>query len=437
MTSIARLSRLAALLLAPAALLAPSTHAAIINVSFQGVIVENAGGACTTFEADNGSTYILSTLGAFSAGDRVHVTGSYNDQQVGICFNTGGPTINVTSIQPAFAGVGTLVTINEKSRLTTDDGRVFVVQNGGAARASRVYVQGIVTIPSARGNPVITSNVIGPAFSEFGRIISLTPGNLRFKADSGGIYSLDRPGSLAGVVEGDAIFVEGIRGSIGPGGVTPITAVTARPAFHASGRVASTPAGNVLDPDTLILPDRYTASALAPFPAGAKVYLRGRSADDYDYGEAKPAHNVRLSAAGASYSTVGVLNTANNTLFSLSDGSTIHLEYNGNPLYTPSGSLAYVAGEISAQSPGSVTLSHNEVRIGIDAEGFLVNGFGCTPIIVFDNGGYVFPKYNAPYPVGEHVRVVGGITFDLPCADEVGLVDNSIVSTPAPCINCE
>jgi len=33
--------------------------------------------------------------------------------------------------------------------------------------------------------------------------------------------------------------------------------------------------------------------------------------------------------------------------------------------------------------------------------------------------------------------VIGGITFDVPCTDENGLVDNSIVATPPPCIDCE
>ena len=38
--------------------------------------------------------------------------------------------------------------------------------------------------------------------------------------------------------------------------------------------------GGGFAPDTLILSDQYTASAITGTPVGTKVYLRGRSADD-------------------------------------------------------------------------------------------------------------------------------------------------------------
>lgn len=414
-----------------------SASAAIINVSTQGVILTHISGACDYLAGDDGKTYFLSSMGGFTSGDRIHVTGSYNDNSAGFCFNMGGAQLNVTAVKPAFAGVGTVAIGVDRARLVTDDGRSFTLPNSGGFRnGARVYVEGIVQT-GARTGPAITNNVIGAAFSDFGRLTNSTRGSLRFKSDAGVVYSMDRPGSLGDVLAGEYIFVEGIRGKADGSGVIPLTSVTSRSAFHASGRVVAAGTGVAFQPDTLILDNRFTASALAGFPVGSKVYLRGRNADDYDYGEVKPAYNVRLSRASASYTGVGFIDTNAKVMVNLADGNIVHLENIGDPIFNPNGSFVYVAGAISAQSPGSVTLVNNETRIGVDLEGYLVNGFGCTPIIRFDLGGYLFPKYNVPYAVGEHVRVIGGITFDVPCTDENGLVDNSIVATPPPCINCE
>lgn len=416
---------------------AASTRATIVNVSTQGVILTDVSGICEYFASDDGKTYFLNSTGGFTSGDRVYVTGSYDDTSSGFCFNFGGPRVTVTAVKPAFAGVGTLAIATDRVRLLTDDGRSFTLPNSGGFRTgARVYVEGIVQT-GARTGPAIVNNVIGNAFSDFGRLTDTTPGSLRFKSDAGVVYSLDRTGSVGGVLPGEYVFVEGIRGKIDGNGVIPLTSVTARPAFHASGRVVAAGSGVAFQPDTLILDNRFTASALAGFPVGSKVYLRGRNADDYDYGEAKPAFNVRLSRASASYTGVGFIDTNAKVMINLTDGNIVHLENIGDPIFNPNGSFVYVAGAISAQSPGSVTLVNNETRIGVDAEGFLVDGFGCTPIIQFDGGGYLFPKYNAPYHVGDHVRVIGGITFEVPCTDENGLVDNSIVATPPPCIDCE
>ncbi len=62
-------------------------------------------------------------------------------------------------------------------------------------------------------------------------------------------------------------------------------------------------------------------------------------------------------------------------------------------------------------------------------------GFGCTPIIRFDGGGYIFPRNTGGLPLNEHVRVVGGVSFENPCMDTDALVDNTIVAVP--CNNCE
>lgn len=425
---------IALMLIATLPAIAPySAIAATINVSLQGVLVQDVTGGCITFEGDDGATYFLSTLGGFAAGDRVHVTGSYNDTQAGVCFNTAAFQITVTQLRPTFAGVGTISVVGEKTRLVTDDGRTFVLQNTGGFRSgARAYAQGTVT--ASRTTWVLSGNTIGPAFSEFGRITSLAPGALRFTSESGAVYSLDRPGSINGVFEGDAVFVEGIRGRLGAGGVTPLTSVTARPAFHASGRIAQ---GGGFAPDTLILGDQYTASAIAGTPVGTKVYLRGRSADDYDFGEFKPVRNIRLSRADISYTALGILDTASRTVTNYLDNTVIHLEHIGNPFLNPSGSLVYIAGAVASEGFNTVTLSHNEVRIGIIQEGVLLNGFGCTPIIRFDNGGYIFPKNNGGLPVNTRVRVTGGFTFQVPCNDEYGMVDNTIEASPNQCPNCE
>lgn len=408
----------------------------IVSVSLQGVLVEDSTGLCTTFEGDDGFTYILSTMGTYTSGDRIHVTGSYDEDILGTCFTVAGPFITVTEIRPAFAGIGTLVVINGKLHLESEDGRLFRVQNlGGYGEGTDVYVQG--TVIETRGLPLITGNVIGPAFASFGRIAAFTSAGVRFVAESGGLYLLDRPGSLVGTIEGDFIYVEGIVATESDTREIAITSVTARPAFEASGIVVAVPGGVALDPETLInFGQTYSADALAGFAAGTKVYVRGRSTDDYDYGEVKPVRNVRKSRAGMSYSGVGTLDVASGTM-SVEDGTVVHLEHLGNGWFHPDGSLIYVAGEIEWAGSGSVTLGHNQVKVGLSREGVIFNGFGCTPIIVFDEGGYIFPRNNDGLPIGEHVRVVGGVTLDVPCSDFAGLVDNTIEVTPFPCINCE
>lgn len=425
--------------LAPAAMLiasaAPTAHAAIVNVAQQGVLATTPYG-CVFFVGDDGQRYALSTLGGFSAGDRIFVQGSYNTQQAQVCFGTGGPLITATAVRAAFAGTGTLIRVGNQTQLQAPDGRIFQVQNLGSSRAgANVYVQGQVnTLVSP---PRIESNVIGAAFSGFGRLTNTTAGSLRFRSDSGVNYALDRLGSQPDALVGDYCFVEGIVGKTA-GGVTALNSVTARPAFHAKGTVISNAGGKALEADTLLFSNPVTAAALAPFSVGQKVYLYGRSADDYDYAEVKLANNIRQSTAGAAFAATGFLNTSTKTLINEDDGTIINLESVGSPIWNPNGSYAYVAGAILSTGPGSVTLRNNEVRIGWVGEGFLVNGFGCTPIVAFDGGGYLFPKNIDIYNVGDHVRVRGGITFDLPCEDFQGLVDNSIIFTdPNQCPLCQ
>lgn len=406
-------------------------QAATVPISIQGVIVQNISGICNTFEADDGNTYMLSSQGTFSAGDRVHVNGSYDDTMVSWCFNTGGPYINVSSILPAFAGIGTITSTAFGIRLVTDDGRTFILQNTGAFRAgTQVYVQGYVTTPS-RTVAMINDNVIGPAYSGFGRITDIDPANIRFTSETGQVYSLDRFGSVPiyTLLLGDYVYVEGIR-SRSLSGPIPLSSVTARPAFNASGRVVASGSGVAFDPDTMILAPQFTASALAGNAVGSKVYLRGRSVDDYDFGETKIANNIRLSRVGASYTAVGYLDTATKTMINLDDGTLVHLEYTGHPLFNPSGSIVYVAGPIAAEGSGSVTLSHNQTRVGIIAVGYVINGDTCTPIVYTAQGARLFPRNMGSFGFMDHVRIVGGGTFESPCIDEGGVVDNTIAFEP-------
>lgn len=411
--------------------------AAIVPVSTQGVIVQQSGGGCNTFEADNGLTYLLDTQGSFVAGDRVQVDGSYDDTTVGWCGNTGGPRITNMTIRPAFAGVGTLVTAPGGVRLQTDDGRLFALQNGGGSRAgTAVYVQG--TVDTSARVPTIINNVIGPSFSGFGRITDIDPAHIRFTAESGQVYSMDRFGSVPvyTTIVGDYVFVEGIRAKV-INGVIPLTSVTARPAFNASGRVVATSSGVAFDADTLIFAPQYTASALTGQPVGAKVYLRGRNADDYDFGEPRTANDIRLSRASASYTAVGYLDRATKTVINLDDGALVHLEWPGDPLFHPNGSIVYVAGPIASQGPGTVTLSHNQARPGVIATGWITSGVTCSPIVLTQQNARIFPKNNGGFPFLTHVRIVGGLTFDSPCYDESSVVDNTIVATPWTCPDCE
>ena len=403
---------------------------AIVPVSTQGVLVQQSGGACITFEADNGQTYLLDSQGSFVAGDRIQVDGSYDDTTVGWCGNTGGPRIGNLTIKPAFAGVGTLVSTAFGIRLQTDDGRLFALQNSGGSRAgTAVYVQG--TVDTAARTPTIINNVIGPSFSGFGRITDIDPANIRFTAESGQVYSLDRFGSVPiyTTIVGDYVFVEGIRGKA-INGVIPLTSVTARPAFNASGRVVATSSGVAFDADTLIFAPQYTASALTGQAVGSKVYLRGRNADDYDFGEARTANNIRLSRVGASYTAVGYLDRATKTVINLDDGTLVNLEWPGDPLFHPNGSIVYVAGPIASQGPGTVTLSHNQARPGVIAVGRIINGVTCSPIVLTQQNARIFPKNNGGFPFLTNVRIVGGLTFDSPCFDESSVVDNTIAIEP-------
>ncbi len=407
-----------------------------VNVSMQGVIVTRMGGQCTVFEGDDGAQYFLSTQGNFTAGDRVHVAGSYDPFQAGTCVNIAAPLIQVTTIAPAFAGVGTITNVSGTIRLVTDDGRTFGLTATGPYRAgTRVYVQGPVNAGS-RTVPIISNSVIGTAFSGFGRITTIAPGNLRFTAENGQVFTMDRPGSIPNAIEGDYIYVEAIRSKTDTG-VPALSSVTSRPAFQSIGTVVATPNGNAFKAGTVFFSDEFTASAIAGYPVGTTLYVRGRSADDYDFNEVKPPNDIRLSRADLAFSVVGTLNTAAKTVTSVTNGTVVHVQYTGNPVWNPSGSLVYAAGTIDTQGPGSVTLYHNEVRLGINLEGTLLNGFGCTPIIRFDGGGYIFAKNNGSLPINTHVRVIGGYTADDPCNDEDGLIDNTIVVTPAPCPNCE
>lgn len=417
---------------------AAAAVAAIVPVSTQGVIVANISGICNTFEADDGRTFILSTQGGFTAGDRVQVDGSYDDTTASLCFNTGGPFINVSTIRPAFAGVGTIVLINGQPRLQTADGRLYALQNTGGFRAgSPVYVQGTVTSP-IRAFPLINNTVIGPAFSDFGRITDITPGNIRFTSEAGLVYSLDRFGSVPTftTLVGDYVFVEGIRAKA-INGVIPLTSVTARPAFNASGRVVATPGGLAFEADTLLLAPQFTAAALGGFNPGDKVYLRGRLPDDYDFGEPKLANTIRLSRAGLSYTALGFLDIPTKTVINIDDGTIINIEFVGHPLFNPNGSLVYIAGPIAAQGPSSVTLSHNQTRVGIIAEGLVDSGDFCAPIVRTPTGGQLFPRNIAPFGFGSYVRVRGGLTFEVPCIDEAGLIDNTVEAADPGCINCE
>jgi len=417
-------------------LAASISSAAIVKVALQGVLVRSLDQSCVSFQGDDGVFYVLSSLGGFVAGDRVHVQGSYNTQMASICSGNGGPFISVTAVSPAFAGIGTLIRVGNQTRLQAPDGRVFQVQNlGGFAAGAQVYAEGIVTTNVSP--PRISNNVIGRPFSGFGRLTNTTAGTLRFRSDAGVNYSLDRIGSNPYALVGDYVFVEGIAGNPS-GGITPLSSVTSRPAYSEMGEVVSAPWGAGFVADTEIFGATYSAAGLSSFQIGNKVYVRGRGADDYDYQEVKGNNDLRQSVVSTRYVGYGTLNSITKTVVDDVSGVLINLEGTGNPSWNPNGSYVYVAGQISSTGPGTVTLSHNQIRQGFLLEGFIVNGFGCSPIIAFDSGGYLFPRNLGPYQVGDHVQVKGGFTFAVPCADVGGLVDNSIIETAVPeCPDCQ
>jgi len=427
------------MLLAAALVPAASALAQTVSVSTQGVLVTDVAGLCTTFLGDDGNIYFPRSTGAFTAGDRFHLAGTYNLNQIGTCLDTAGFVLNVTSISNAFAGTGTLTIVNERPRLITDDGRTFLLSGATSERfapGTRLYVQGTVSV--TRVAPTINVSAMGAAFTGFGRIKQAPTGSLQFIAESGETVTLDRPGSIAGSNTNDYFYVEGVRRTARTG--TTVTSVTARPAFAAVGKVVAQGTGVGFVPDSLFTFDQsYSVAALADAPIGATVYVRGRRSDDYDFGEAKPQRDIRLSRADFAFSGVGTLDIATKavsipaTVFA--PATVASIQFTGDPQLTPDGSLVYVAGPIASQSPGAVSLYHNEIRVGLDQEGYIRFGFGCTPIIVLNNGGYVFPRTIAGLPLNEHVRVRGGLNPEVPCLDGLGLADNTIEVTPCP--DCE
>ncbi|MFY7895008.1 MAG: hypothetical protein ACOVP8_02150, partial [Phycisphaerales bacterium] len=78
------------MLLAAALVPAASALAQTVSVSTQGVLVTDVAGLCTSFLGDDGNIYFPSSTGAFTAGDRFHLAGTYNLNQIGTCLDTAG-----------------------------------------------------------------------------------------------------------------------------------------------------------------------------------------------------------------------------------------------------------------------------------------------------------------------------------------------------------
>lgn len=409
--------------------------AGTVAVNLQGVLIDDLSGVCTKFIGDDGQTYVFDRAVPFTNGERIQVSGSYSTTQYGQCFTMIVPLITVTSMGPGFAGVGTVVAGGPTERgqsFVTDDGRRFGLLDAGRfTPGTQLYLQGKVV--QARSGPMLLPTALGPPYAGFGRV-TFDAAGFTFVDESGERFTLDRPGSLSGIWNGASVYLEGIRGARRRD-VTSLTSVTARPAFESNGIVIATPTGRRLIAGAAFFDDQVISSALDVFPVGAQVYLRGRSRDDFDFGEVRSPGLVRLGRAALSVAKVGTLDVNARTV-TATDGTLVRITFTGDPNLVHTGSTVYVAGPIGSQSGGEVTLSYNELRPGIAGNGTLLLGFGCSPIIRLDSGGYVFPKNNAGLPLNSDVHVEGGLSTDAPCADEPGLIDNSVTVVPG-CTNCQ
>ena len=372
---------------------------------------------CTRFEADTGASYVLSSQGTAQVGDRIYVEGMVPQTMAGTCEGALLSLINVTSVRPGFAGIGTIINASGQLRLQTSDGRIFALQNtGGFGAGAQVYTRGYVD--TSLSPPRISSNTIGTPFAAFGRLLGTPPGNRSFRADSGTTYTLDAVSAYAAATSDD-LYVEGILGA-----GNNVSSADTRFSFGTSGNVVDDGAGGkAFLADNILFNDTFTVAGLSPFALGSKVFVRGQAPGDYDYLEPRADSAVRQPVVGTGYTALGTLNLAGQSITNVDDGTVVQLENTGN---FADGTFLYVAGAVGSSGPGSVTLSHNLALYGLELEGDLMNGFECTPLFV-GGGGYFFLENSGGYPVGSHVTVRGGIDFHAAPCDFDCFVNNTII----------
>lgn len=396
------------------------------TLKLHGVLVQSPSDPlCLRFEADDGRWFKLNNQGGRVAGDRMYVEGTASGTVFSPCEAFAIPFFNVTFVRPGFAGIGTLVRQGNRTRLQTDDGRVYAVRTlGGFSAGARVYVRGFVN--TNQNPPQIDGNVIGAAYSGFGRLTSNVSGDLRWFGDDGIDYRLDALGD-AGAAIGSYVYVEGILGAAGP--PRPLTSVTARRAFGQSGRVIlNAQSQKVFESAGLVFNDIFSVAGLSGFAVGSKVYVRGQQTVDYDYLEPRNGNSIRRPTVGAGFSGTGTIYPSQSRWVSLDGLTQVILE---NTDAFVDGDLAYIAGQIASSGPGTVTLSHNQALLGVFIEGELFDGFECTPILI--SGSLVFFLENTGGGVaGQGAVAVGGVSDSAAPCPYFTIVDNTIELNDCP-----
>ena len=372
---------------------------------------------CIRFEADNGQSYVLSSLGSSSVGDRLYVEGMVPQNTAAVCEGAALGRIDVSFLRPGFAGIGTIINSGGQLRLETADGRVYGLENtGGLGAGAQVFTRGWVD--TGLSPPRISANTIGASFAAFGRLLGNPPGDRRLRTDGGVTYTLDGVGAYLPVAT-DYIYAEGILGA-----GNNVSSADARYAFSTSGNVVDDGVGGkAFLADNIVFNDTFAVAGLAPFAIGAKVYVRGQEPGDYDYLEPHADGTVRQPTVAAGYTALGLLNLAAKTITNVDDGTVVNLE---NTAGFPDQTFLYVAGAVSSSGPGTVTYSHNLALIGLELEGDLQIGFECAPLFI-GGGGAFFLENTGGFPIGSHVTVRGGIDRKAAPCDFDCFVNNTII----------
>ncbi len=166
---------------------------------------------CAVVEGFDGRTFAIENTGDFTLGETVYVSGTLVENST-LCTPVTLPAIEDNSIEPCFAGCGTLQIGPQGCTLfVPNDGSAgFVLANlGDAEIGDRIYVEGpirdgaLACFPFEA--PLIDDNLVFECFSSCGVIVVGIVCNA-FIADSGEVFPLSNYG---GFNPGERVFVTG------------------------------------------------------------------------------------------------------------------------------------------------------------------------------------------------------------------------------------
>lgn len=167
---------------------------------------------CTVVQGFHGRAYPIANTGPFRGGDVVFVSGTLVEDST-LCFPVVLPAIEDNTIEPCFAGCGTLQMGPQGCIIFVPDqgGPGFVLENlGDASIGDRIYVEGPIRGDSSACFPfvevlMIENNLALECFTGCGTLAAGIVCNV-FVADSGEVYALSNFGPFAPV---ERVFVLG------------------------------------------------------------------------------------------------------------------------------------------------------------------------------------------------------------------------------------